>query len=439
MEQIAGFPYFPLEFTKDGAIFKNQQADDILANVPAGTTDIVIASHGWNNDMAEAKTLYTNLFTSVKNQLAQSPASQRKLAVVGVFWPSKKFAEEGQTPGGGASVGAIDQKLRSRVEVLESALGVDLSAAKNAIPNLENDPAAQGRFIELIRNAVKNDAGTPTSDEAREDASDQFFTATPTEIMDRLRLPPGQPLMPPTPGGGGGGAAMIGHLQPPPSGGAAGGIGTIFKSIKDRALDVANFATYFTMKQRAGIVGQKGLAPFIAKIRQKYPNARVHLVGHSFGGRLVTAAAANAGQESIASMALLQAAYSHSGLGTTPDGKNGFFRGVVTGKKVRGPIVITHSDKDSAVGTAYPIASRLAQDNASALGDANDPFGGMGRNGAQRSNASAQFKLEAAVPHSYAFQPATIYNLNGNAVIGGHSDITSNQVACALLSAIAAT
>ena len=437
MEQIAGFPYFRLEFTKDGAVFKNEQLNDVLANVPAGTTDLIVVSHGWNNDMAEAQNLYENLFASVKNQLGQSPAAQRKLAVVGVFWPSKKFAEESQTAGGGASIGGADDKLRKRVETLESALGVDLSGAKNAISQLETNPAAQSQFIELIRAAVKKEVGTPTPDEAREDASDHFFTAAPPDILDRLRVPPGQPLTPAAPGGGA--ASVVGHLPPPSSGGAAGGIGSIFKSIKDRALDVANFATYFVMKQRAGLVGKAGLAPVIAKLRQKYPTVRLHLAGHSFGGRLVTAAAANAEQGSIASMALLQAAYSHSGLGTTPDGKDGFFRGVVTGKKVRGPIVITHSDKDTAVGVAYPIASRLARDNSNALGDAGDPFGGMGRNGAQRASASAQFKLESAVPHAYAFQPATIYNLNGDAVVKGHSDITSNQVACALLSAVAAT
>src|SRR4029450_4507756 len=37
-----------------------------------------------------------------------------------------------------------------------------------------------------------------------------------------------------------------------------------------------------------------------------------------------------------------------------------------------------------AVGIAYPVASRLAGTVASAFGDANDKFGGLGRNGAQK-------------------------------------------------------
>lgn len=50
-----------------------------------------------------------------------------------------------------------------------------------------------------------------------------------------------------------------------------------------------NLSTYFKMKIRAGTVGSKGLAPLIDRLAQNVD--RVHLVGHSFGGRLVTAAA----------------------------------------------------------------------------------------------------------------------------------------------------
>jgi hypothetical protein len=55
---------------------------------------------------------------------------------------------------------------------------------------------------------------------------------------------------------------------------------------------------------------------------------------------------------------------------------------VISQSKVNGPIVVTHTANDRAVGIAYPLASRISADNRSALGDENDVTGGIGRNGA---------------------------------------------------------
>ena len=86
-------------------------------------------------------------------------------------------------------------------------------------------------------------------------------------------------------------------------------------------------------------------------------------------------------------MTLLQAAYSHNGLSDNFDDKGtaGFFRSILSEHRVSGPIIITHTKNDTAVGVAYPLVSRIANQVAAALGDQNDPYGGMGRNGAQRT------------------------------------------------------
>jgi hypothetical protein len=63
----------------------------------------------------------------------------------------------------------------------------------------------------------------------------------------------------------------------------------------------------------------------------------------------------------------------------------------------------------------------------------------MGGNGALNANADLSFKLLKGIPKQYAFQAAKIYNLNADAVITGHSDIKSGEVACVMLSAVAAT
>ena len=55
-------PVFEVQFDKSGKVFQPQQEAAVLRflTIPPGnqTTDVVALSHGWNNDMDEARTLY---------------------------------------------------------------------------------------------------------------------------------------------------------------------------------------------------------------------------------------------------------------------------------------------------------------------------------------------------------------------------------------------
>ncbi len=140
-----------------------------------------------------------------------------------------------------------------------------------------------------------------------------------------------------------------------------------------------------------------------------------------------------------ATLILLQAAFSHFGFsdGYDDDRHPGFFRPILAQKMIRGPIVVTHSIGDRAVGYAYPLASRLARQPASGLGDAGDRYGGIGRNGAQKTpEADAGRLLEPG--DRYALTTQRLTNLNADHVILNHSDIRKDEVAYAILSAVAA-
>jgi hypothetical protein len=100
--------------------------------------------------------------------------------------------------------------------------------------------------------------------------------------------------------------------------------------------------------------------------------------------------------------------------------------------------LISHTRNDRAVGVAYPLASRIAHQNAAALGDANDPYGGMGRNGAQHTPEAVNLSL-GVVGTAYPFAPGQVFNLKADTFIAGHSEIGVPQVAWALLSALAST
>jgi hypothetical protein len=442
MADISGFPYFEVQFTKRGNLFEPAEKEALLAAMRAGALDeLFVISHGWNNDTAEARALYRDLFANVRRALERGRAPQlaaRRIGVVGVLWPSKKFADEDLVPVGGASLGGTidDDTLAEHLEGLKGTFDAPdeavLEQAKTLVPRLESDPMAREQFVDLVRSVL------PEPEDAGDDASDVFFELSGEAIFDLLEAP----VLPVGGGGDAGGIAAIGLGigGPPPGMGGAAGIGDFFSGIRAAARRILNYATYYQMKERAGTAGAGGLNPLLRELRAAAPALRVHLVGHSFGGRLVTAAAmGRAGSESVApaSMTLLQAAFSHNGFAEDFDqARDGFFREVVVQGKVAGPIVITHTKNDSAVGIAYPIASRLSREDASDLGDEDDVFGGIGRNGAlARVTPEAVAGELLGEDGVYAFTAGKLHNLKADRWISGHSDVTGPQVANALLAA----
>jgi pimeloyl-ACP methyl ester carboxylesterase len=181
--------------------------------------------------------------------------------------------------------------------------------------------------------------------------------------------------------------------------------------------------TYHLMKCRAGVVGRGAIASILNGLE-----THVHLIGHSFGARAITAAA-SAAHKAVASMTLLQAAFSQNSFG--PEGA---FKNVIAERKCAGPILITHSIHDDALGLCYPIASRIFRQNASGLGGANDQYGALGRNGALHTpEASFGDLLPEGDP--YSFSSGRIFNLCADRIIQSHADIVKPEIAWALIAA----
>jgi hypothetical protein len=441
------FDYFETEFTKTGEIANRQQVDDLIHFLRASntTTDLFTISHGWNNDLDDARQLYLKFFEVFKKELDGNPVgdlTNRKFTVVGFLWPSKKFAEADLIPqnasagsGKAATVssgtGIITDDLLQRLDVFESALddpskAPQLAVIRSLVPDLANFPSKQRRFVDVIRSLL------PQSDESvtPEDAASAFLKLDAQELISRLSRP--MPIA---------AAQTTGTAGALPAGtGAAAGLGDLLSGIKGSFIHLMNYTTYYVMKNRAGVVGRAGGYQVLREIRDDFPALKIHIAGHSFGGRLVTAAADGPTDKRPIrpeTLTLLQAAYSHNGFAHLYDGvHDGFFRTVVTDKKVKGPILITCSKQDTAVGIAYPIASLLSGVTAAALGDKNDPFGGMGRNGAQKTPEAIDDKLLPAGA-KYNFNRDNVFNLNGDDIITGHGDICRDEIASVILQAIA--
>jgi len=439
------YPYFELEFDANGKPTDAKQLPALIDGLQKNkTTDLFVISHGWNNDEKDAHALYQELFNNVKAQEKNVDVKGRTFAVAGIIWPSKKFDAAEDAPNA-ASIGTGHDRLGAQIDTLAAFLAdapggakhkKDLAHAKTLIPKLEKDAAARREFGEtilaLLPKTVGEEGGWFINQKVGGDmiADDTF--------LKQLGSPPAKVAQ-----SGGGGATSMGHKPPPHDDTFQGsaGLGDFFKGIVAGASNLLNYVTYYQMKDRAGVVGRAGVNQALQRLRADVPSVRIHLVGHSFGCRVVTAAVTGptpAPNGFVNSMTLLQGAFSHYSFSAAFDDskKPGFYRNLVTEHRVSGPIIITHTRADKAVGTAYAIASRAMRQIASAMGDKNDPFGGLGSNGAQKTAEARDISMpKAGAPFEQPLTKGSMTNLLADGLIASHSDVRNPNAAYAVLSA----
>ncbi len=439
--------------------------EQLLAMV-SQTDDLIVISHGWNNDVPEAQALYDGFFDSVRKAWSAAglgAADAGRTGVLAIYWPSKRFDEADLISGNAASVegagGSIDfqAKIEAQIANLKDASGQFGTAEQQLLDQALaqsqslDDPAAQNEYVKALVQLFPQPAEPdPGLDVIDSNTAGQNGAGILQEIETQLG---GAPVAAPDANAGGAGGS-IGEVGTADAGGGSSvGTGTaqslnIIGDVKRAAWMLLNLTTYYVMKERGGTIGSLAAALVVAAL-QRNPNLRVHLVGHSFGGRLVTSLAnalPSSGGVAAETMMLLQAAYSHYGLAPAPAPGSpnpnrpvGAFRGVVENKKVRRLIQITKSDHDWAIGAAYPVASFIAHQTAAGIpiavpGTASSPWGGMGANGAQETpEAFLASMLDGNAAYPALPQGKTIRSLNGDAFISGHGSVTGAQVAWAFL------
>jgi hypothetical protein len=450
MTNYSVYPAFEIFYNTIGQLVDPSAEAELLSwlasEKAAPVTDLILISHGWNNDIPEARKLYTDFFTAMNSvQTSQHVATDRNFAVAAIFWPSKRFALPGQISGGAAALAPTEaEQLNDQLDQLKLALADDpiatakIDLARAQIPALEGSLGAQDAFVAALMSLLPAPGTNPDEGMDEPIASAKTGTVPGNIILSRISAPNFPDL----------------SVQADDASGYALGLGDLVGNITSAANSLANLTTYYIMKERAGTVGTTGVLQTILNIQVARPALRLHLIGHSFGGRLVTAATnALHSENKIASMLLLEAAYSHYGLALNWDGEghDGAFRSVVSGPKIKGNILITHSVNDTAVGLAYPLASsimgqvaaNLATDIASeVIGGPEDKFGGMGRNGARETPEAFDDILKpVGTPYTPLPDHKTIRNLNGDGPLPGptiesHGDVAKPEIAWVWLSSL---
>jgi len=444
--EVAEFPFFPIEFDKKARLVDDDQTLALDSFIETGgVTDLLVLSHGWNNDEAQAMALYRNLLSSIANE-ADDGFDARTIAVVGVFWPSKKFAESDLISGGAAAFGddlpedALIAQLEGMRIVVDSDEGeATIDRLIELVPDLEDKKSARTEFGEKVRTLLGTDIAADA--ELADEIPITMFMMSGDQMLEELGIARDEEASA-APDGGIASVGGVGDAASDQMGGIAG-LGSFFSGIRSGAGNALNMITYYTMKARAGLVGRKGLAPVLREVKDEKPSIKIHLVGHSFGGRLVAATAL--GQDDAApvlpvdSMTLLQAAFSHNGFARDWEGdRDGYFRDVYEEQRISGPTLVTYTPNDRANRVAYPLASRLARQVAAALGDASDKFGAIGANGAQNTPEAVEGNLLSR-DGSYDFEASVVYNLEGSDYIGNHSDVAGREIANAIVAAVNAT
>lgn len=448
METLSGFDFIALDHDTDGHP-KTKALDELVAHVGAnGVTDVILIAHGFRNDENEARNLYKNFLANFSAHLTRpelvGKMSGRKFAAGGIFWPSKKWSEGiSEEEGGnvqGVGHGASSDMTATRKELEElrdhQVRPEQRATVDKAIALLGtlSDDGAQDEFVSLLLSLVDDAEPDPTEGlaEVKAQSGSELFAKMGTPIILPIEKSDGE-----------GGVMSVGH-----GGGAGGGgrvlsLGGFFKTIGGKAGQFLNMTTWYMMKNRSGSVGANGVAPAVRALKAAHPNVRVHLVGHSLGGRCMAATAKALSADPRVqpdSLNLLEAAFSHYGLSPNNGrGSRGFFRDVIEKQVVKGPFISTFSVQDTVVGIAYSVSSRLAGDNTKAVGDANDQYGGIGRNGTQRTpESNNQDVHEVGDPYTFALD--LVNNLDGgNGSITNHSDITNEKVTYAVACAVSQT
>jgi len=444
MTTMAGLRFWELTFDKDGDTDSGAR-DRFLTEVrDAGLTDLVVFSHGWNNDHRIAAELYERFFGLLAGQL---PAARRdSVGLVGVFWPSQRWSDEPIPDFATAPAGTVGG----------AAAAVPRETAVAGEPELDKQTLAQ--LQELFPDAADQLTematllGTPPTDAALTRFHDLL-----AEFSTRA-------------GAGGDDGEGTGPVQPPmliddartlferyrdtlssvgvsfqdgDAGGEAG-LGDALHGIWQGAKEALRQATYWQMKNRAGVVGKTGLGPVLGRLP-----VRVHLVGHSFGARLVSYALAGLpdGPSPVKSVTLLQGAFSHFAFARPlpfDAGRNGALAGMLA--RVDGPLTACFSTHDLAVGRIYPLASLAARDDSAGAQDALFRWGGMGADGAQGVQARLDPIRPATPGTTYRFAAGSALNVDASEVVraggppaGAHSDIVHPELTWLVLLAAGLT
>ncbi|MFC7306878.1 serine-threonine protein kinase [Streptomyces monticola] len=433
MAGVGVTPYWELTFDADGDPDRRRRERLVEEVRGRGVKDLLVFAHGWNNDRSVATKLYDRFFAPFP-QLAPRAG----LGYTGVVWPAMRFSDEpipdfdpAVLPAGAAAAAgpALDKATRQALNEVFPGSGPVIEQIARLLEERPASPPAFDEFGRLVRqlveppaDAIGAAAAADTQEESPQDGPAMLFDDTAAVCQGFMEA-----------------LAQTGAVEESTEEQEIGfGLGRLWNG----ARELLRQGTYYAMKRRAGTVGQLGLGPALGQLAREAPGVRVHLIGHSFGGRLVSFALRGLpdGVRNVKSVTLLQGAFSHYAFAERlPHQRRS--AGALRGQqgRVDGPVVCCYSKHDTALGVLYPMASRMAGDSAGLLGF-DRKWGALGHDGIQAVPDTKGFTLREALaadlPDSGCVNiDAAQVVRRGGPPAGAHSDICHEELARVVLAA----
>jgi hypothetical protein len=414
------------ERTDDPDALMSQRVLEVLKNEPV--TDVFLMSHGWQGDIPSARTQYSDWITAMALCPDDIERLQRKRPafyplLIGFHWPSLPWGDEDLGNAVSFSQPTEASTLDDVIDAYAERLA-DTPLARAALSTLfttslttpapltlpENIRAAYAVLEQESRLEYNGVGAAPGADQ------DSFDPEWIFSVALQQSFGPGM-------------------------------------WVTDALLAPLRTLSFWKMKERARRIGETAGFSLLQALQQaptKGDSVRIHLMGHSFGCIVVSAALSGpSGRGALVrpvdAVMLVQGAlslWSYSAEIAPSPGQAGYFHSLMAQKKIAGPIITTQSTYDKAVGFFYPLGAGIMQQVSFAPGDF-PTYGGIGSFGIQGPQLDIVDVPLLPLTGSYAFEPGKIYNLESSHVIcqgdgpaGAHSDIAHPEVAHAFWQAL---
>ncbi|MBB3753738.1 hypothetical protein FHT44_006260 [Mycolicibacterium sp. BK634] len=420
-------PFYVIPFDKEGTCVGPRTRQRLLGDATTAS-DIFLFSHGWNNTWPTALNRYNEFITAylaVRQHITGPPRPGYAPVLAGVFWPSAVLVgadEQAPQIAAAPDLGALAPDTQDLLE-LTANLSSELTARASEL--LTKDRVNEQEALEAARLLTK----------ALGKAPDELGQAEPdaTELLDiarQLSQSANQSV-----------SRRVGGLAD--TGGAAEPEVAALSDLLDPR-QLIRAATVLMMKDRAGRVGATGVSQTLLALRAANPDAHIHLIGHSYGAKVVLSALcapSAADSVTVNSVLLLQAAtscYCFAPAGAIPgsDLAGGYSHAPARTAK---PIMSTFSKKDVPLTRLFHLAARRDRDlgepeiaSESPVPSRYAALGGYGPQGVASTTVDAAFP-----PTDYTFgADPKIVGVRSDEVISGHGDVANPATAWMLLSQV---
>lgn len=441
----------------------SQRVLDDLSDTDKSFTDVFIMSHGWLNDLPGAQKSYqkwvkamvdSDEFEQVRQKCREQTGTEFKPLLIGIHWPSKPLGdetlEEDLLSFDTTSTFSVEElvdlyaKQIADTEVTRQALRTIFEAMK-AMEEMEADeipehlsPEVQQAYKDLAQEiglSFDGVAGAPGADQESFDP-DSIFQAALKEAKEAERE----------------------RAEGETVSFSFNVLGWFANKVKGIILSPLRVISFWDKKKLACKIGENAVFPLLKKLQNVAgEKVRFHLMGHSFGCIVVSAAIAGPKDDNLSrpinSLTLIQGALSlWSYCPKIPQkhdskGRSGYFYSIIEkdNKKVIGPIITTQSRHDLALKWAYRAATNvgglLTEQVHYDTTNEYPTYGAVGTYGIHIDENDNSYVEPIVVNKGNLkdmppFKSGKIYNLNCDDIVGGHNAFANIEVAYLVWSAV---